>query len=70
MPGAVPHSSTHALSNVTLPYILEIASLGWHEALRRDVALARGVNVAEGRVTHERVAEAHDLLYTPLAELM
>jgi len=70
MPGAVPHSSTHALSNVTLPYILEIASLGWHEELRRDVALARGVNVAEGRVTHERVAEAHDLLYTPLAELM
>lgn len=70
MPGAVPHSSTHALFNATLPYTLEIATLGWREAMRRDVALAGGVNVAEGRVTYEQVAEAHGLPHMPLAELM
>ncbi|HLG66327.1 MAG TPA: alanine dehydrogenase [Acidimicrobiales bacterium] len=70
MPGAVPHSSTHALVNATLPYTLEIASLGWREAVRRDRSLARGVNVSAGRVTYEPVAEAHGLTHTPLAALL
>ncbi|HUC36766.1 MAG TPA: alanine dehydrogenase [Acidimicrobiales bacterium] len=68
MPGAVPHSSTHALVNATLPYTLEIADRGWREAVRLDEALARGVNVVEGKVTYAPVAEAHGLEYTPLAE--
>jgi len=70
MPGAVPHSSTYALANATLPYTLELANRGWQEAVRRDPPLAEGVNVVHGKVTIEPVAEAHDLPYTPLAEAM
>ncbi|NIS33293.1 MAG: alanine dehydrogenase, partial [Actinobacteria bacterium] len=44
MPGAVPHTSTYALTNVTLPYVVELANRGWREALRADPALARGLN--------------------------
>jgi alanine dehydrogenase len=66
MPGAVPHSSTHALVNATLPYTLAIAELGWREATNRDPALALGVNVVGGAVTYEPVADAHGLSYTPL----
>jgi len=51
MPGAVPHTSTYALTNVTLPYILEIANLGWRDALRADPALALGLNTQEGILT-------------------
>ncbi len=69
MPGAVPHTSTHALANATLPYTLRIADRGWLEAVRMDPALAEGVNVAEGRVVYRPVAEAHGLPYTPLDEL-
>jgi len=69
MPGAVPHSSTHALVNATLPYALEIANEGWRAAVRRDEALARGVNVVEGAVTYKPVAQAHGLGFTPLAEV-
>ena len=70
MPGAVPHTSTHALANATLPYTLRIAERGWQEAVRMDPALAEGVNVAKGRVVYRPVAEAHDLPYTPLDELL
>jgi alanine dehydrogenase len=66
MPGAVPETSTHALSNATLPYTLEIARHGWRDAVRRDAALAEGVNVAEGRLTYGPVGEAHGLEVTPL----
>jgi alanine dehydrogenase len=69
MPGAVPHSSTHALVNATLHHTLEIAALGWRQAARRDDALARGVNVVEGALTYEPVAQAHGLAYTPLTSL-
>jgi len=62
----VPHTSTHALTNVTLPYTLEIANLGWAEAARRDPALALGVNVVAGVVTNAAVADAHGL---PLGNL-
>src|SRR5581483_1053993 len=50
MPGAVPHTSTHALANATLPYTMQIAAKGWKDAARADAALAEGVNVVEGKV--------------------
>ncbi len=70
MPGAVPHTSTHALANATLPYTLRIADRGWREAVRADPALAEGVNVADGRIVYRPVAEAHGLAYSPLEELL
>ncbi|WP_287152763.1 alanine dehydrogenase [Candidatus Solincola tengchongensis] len=70
MPGAVPHTSTFALTNVTLPYVQMIASLGLAEAVRRDKSLARGVNTIEGRVTSRPVAEAHSLDYEPLEYIL
>ena len=68
MPGAVPHTSTYALTNATMTYALEIADRGWREAAARDPALALGVNVVAGHVTHEAVAAAHGFEYVPLAE--
>lgn len=68
MPGAVPHTSTYALTNATMTYALDVADRGWRAAVDRDPALARGVNVVDGRVTHEAVAAAHGLAYVPLAE--
>src|ERR1700675_728214 len=65
MPGAVPITSTKALTNVTLPYVEEIAEYGLAEAVARDPALARGVNVLDGKITYEAVAEAHGLEHPP-----
>jgi alanine dehydrogenase len=70
MPGAVPITSTKALTNATLPYVEEIAAHGLREAIARDPALARGVNVIEGKITYEAVAEAHGLEYTPLEDVL
>jgi alanine dehydrogenase len=70
MPGAVPHTSTYALTNVTLPYAIEIANRGWREALRRDPSFALGLNTHEGQVTCAPVAEAHGLPATTLAEVL
>jgi alanine dehydrogenase len=70
MPGAVPITSTWALTNVTLPYVEAIADKGLERALGSDPALALGVNVAEGRVTCEPVAEAVGMKYTPLSEVL
>jgi alanine dehydrogenase len=70
MPGAVPHTSTYALTNVTLPYAVEIANRGWREALRADPALALGLSTHDGALTCEPVAEAHSLPYTPLAGIL
>lgn len=70
MPGAVPNTSTYALTNATLPYIVSLANLGWTEALRRDPALAKGLNTHDGQVTYGSVAEAHDLPYTELATVL
>jgi alanine dehydrogenase len=69
MPGAVPHTSTYALTNVTLPYAVSIANNGVVDACRRDPALALGVNVVGGQITYEPVAEAHGLPSVPLAEV-
>ena len=66
MPGAVPHTSTHALTNTTLPYALAIADLGWREAARRDHALALGLNAVAGRLVSAPVAEAHGLDHVEL----
>jgi alanine dehydrogenase len=70
MPGAVPITSTFALTNVTLPYVEVIADYGLRAAIARDAALARGVNVFDGKLTYEAVAEAHGLEYSPLDELV
>ncbi|MFG1695953.1 alanine dehydrogenase [Nonomuraea sp. NPDC049309] len=70
MPGAVPHTSTFALTNVTLPYALAIADLGWQQALRADPALALGLNAHEGRLTSEPVAQAHGLEWTALEDVL
>jgi len=61
MPGAVPFTSTFALSNATLKYVLALANRGWQEALRRDAGLALGLNVHDGKVYYEAVGSAHGL---------
>jgi len=70
MPGSVPHTSTYALTNVTLPYAVELANHGWREALRRDDALALGLNTYDGHVTYGPVAEAHGMAHVSLAEML
>lgn len=70
MPGAVPHTSTYALTNVTLPYALELANRGWRAALRVDPALALGLNVHDGQVVNGPVAEAHGYPARPLADVI
>ena len=70
MPGAVPNTSTYALTNVTLPYVLAVANQGLEGAVRQDPALARGVNVHAGEVTNARVAEAHGLEAVALGSLI
>jgi alanine dehydrogenase len=70
MPGGVPVTSTHALTNATLPYVEAIAERGVRDAVAADAALARGVNVLQGKVTYEAVAEAHGVEYTPLEDAL
>jgi alanine dehydrogenase len=70
MPGAVPRTSTYALTNVTLPYVMEIANRGWRAALRADASFAPGLNTHDGAITCQPVAEAHGLAWTPLAEVL
>jgi alanine dehydrogenase len=70
MPGAVPNTSTYALTNATLPYIVELANRGWVEALRRDAALAKGLNTHDGQVVYREVAEAHGLEHVELNSLL
>lgn len=66
MPGAVPRTSTYALNNATLPYMLRLANMGIEEAIRSDPGLALGVNTYKGGITYEAVAEAFEMVYTPL----
>jgi alanine dehydrogenase len=70
MPGAVPHTSTYALTNVTLPYAVELANRGWRDALRQDKALALGLNTHDGRITYGPVAEAHGASVLELDEVL
>ena len=70
MPGAVPHTSTYALTNVTLPYAIALADKGWRPALRDDHSLALGLNVHDGGIIHPAVAAAFDLPVTALDEVL
>jgi alanine dehydrogenase len=70
MPGAVPQTSTAALTAATLPYVLELANLGTKQALLEDASLAKGVLVSEGQVTYEALAESLELPYVPLAQAL
>ena len=70
MPGAVPITSTFGLTNMTLPYVEAIADLGVRDAVVRDRALWRGMNVFDGKLTYEAVAEAHDLPFVPLEQAL
>ena len=70
MPGAVPRTSTYALSNATLPYLMKLTGEGISEAIKNDPALAKGVNIYEGKVTYEAVADALNLEYTPISSLL
>ena len=70
MPGAVPRTSTFALTNATFPYLRRLAKDGWKEAARRNNPLKLGVNVAEGKITYAGVAEAFDFEHTPIASLL
>ncbi len=70
MPGAVPNTSTHALTNVTLPYTVALANRGWRDAMRRDPALALGLNSHDGYLTNEPVAAAHEMSSVSLDEVL
>ena len=70
MPGAVPHTSTYALTNVTLPYVVEIANQGWRAALAADPAFALGLNTHAGALTCPPVADAHGLPSEPVSEVL
>jgi alanine dehydrogenase len=70
MPGAVPRTSTVALNNATLPYVISLANHGYREAMRRDHHLLNGLNVCNGKITYRAVAEALNSIYTPAEDLI
>ncbi|WMC09293.1 alanine dehydrogenase [Oceanimonas pelagia] len=70
MPGAVARTATLALTNATLPFVLDLANKGWRRALNEDVHLARGLNVHAGKVVYRAVAEAHGLAHEPLERVL
>jgi alanine dehydrogenase len=70
MPGAVPNTSTYALTNATLPYVVALADKGWQRALREDRSLALGLNAHDGSLTNGPVADAHGLDSVPLADVL
>jgi alanine dehydrogenase len=70
MPGAVPHTSTYALTNVTLPYAVQLANLGWQQALRENAALRPGLNTHEGQITYRAVGEAFGIPTVPVDDLI
>ena len=66
MPGAVGRTSTYALTNVTLPYVIQLANKGFRRAIAENRGLAQGVNVCEGKITNEAVAQSFGFEYVPL----
>ncbi len=70
MPGAVPFTSTLGLTNVTLPYTVQIANKGWKKALKDDSELLKGLNIADGKIVYKDVAEAFDMEFTPVDEVL
>lgn len=69
MPGAVPYTSTMGLTNVTLPYAVQLANTGWKKALKNNVDLLKGLNIANGKIVYKDVAEAFDMEYTSVEEV-
>ncbi|MBM3241182.1 alanine dehydrogenase [Candidatus Poribacteria bacterium] len=69
MPGAVGRTSTYALTNATLPYVLKLANKGWRQAVKDDSALAQGLNIANGKICFKAIAEALNLDYVPLKDI-
>jgi alanine dehydrogenase len=70
MPGAVPITSTYALTNATMPYVIKLAGQGVHAALGADAGFMKGLNVAAGRLTYEPVARDQGLEFTPPQEAL
>ncbi len=70
MPGAVPYTSTLGLTNVTLPYAVDIANKGWKKALKDDRELRKGLNVVDGKIVYRDVADAFDMSYTKISEVV
>ncbi|MDK2785014.1 MAG: alanine dehydrogenase, partial [Bacillota bacterium] len=70
IPGAVARTATFALANATLPYALQLANKGWKKAMQDDPALAKGLNVVDGKVTLKAVADYQGLPYTPVEEVL
>ena len=70
MPGAVPRTRTYALSNATLPFLMELAGQGLLDAVRKSPGLTKGVNVFQGKVTYKAVAEALGLEHTPIENMI
>jgi len=70
MPGAVPYTSTLGLTNVTLPYAVDLANKGWKKALNEDEELKMGLNIAEGEIVYKDVADAFDMDYTPIEQVL
>ncbi|HMQ45568.1 MAG TPA: alanine dehydrogenase, partial [Mariniflexile sp.] len=64
MPGAVPYTSTVALTNVTLPYVIKLANDGWKKACKQNAALSKGLNIVNGKIVYREIAEAFDLEFT------
>lgn len=70
MPGAVPYTSTLGLTNVTLPYAIQLANKGWKKALNENPALLKGLNIAGGEIVYKDVAEAFDMEFTPIEKVL
>jgi alanine dehydrogenase len=61
MPGAVPYTSTMALTNVTLPYVIQLANDGWEKACKKNKALSKGLNIIKGKIVYKEIAEAFEM---------
>jgi alanine dehydrogenase len=70
MPGGVPRTSTLALTNATLPYVLQLANTGWQQAMRDNLSLRQGLNIANGKITCRAVADSLQLPYQEAASLL
>ena len=70
MPGAVPFTSTFALTNATVPYAIQLAEKGWKKACQENESLSKGLNVVNGKVCYKAVSDAFDLPYVPVSDLL
>jgi alanine dehydrogenase len=70
IPGAVGRTSSYALTNVTLPFVLQLANMGWRKALTENPALLKGLNIADGKVTFKAIAETLGLEYYPAEKML